>query len=252
MLAISPQTPHYFDSTMKARYGCRISGPDARWCWNSAPLPDRIVRRRVLCWCEAADRHPDTAWVFIYTREAHPGELVGAHESIEAKVATARLLRDEAGIRRQILVDDLEGTAHHAYGLVPNMSWVIDRGGLIVYKSDWTSTANVDAFLNRYESGRSRRSEAGTVGPYLTEQVESEISSERLSTDASTATDRAPTRSSNGPRKSGAIGHEHPSARLTRATSKILPSKPRPITEARQPPTTRTTPCLPFLAWWGD
>jgi hypothetical protein len=79
--------------------------------------------------------------------------LVGAHESLEAKLTTARLLRDVTEIRRQILVDDVEGTAHRAYGLLPNVNWVIGRGGLIVYKSDWTSAANVDAFMHRYESG---------------------------------------------------------------------------------------------------
>jgi hypothetical protein len=110
--------------------------------------------------------------VFLYTREAHPGELVGAHDSFDAKLANARLLRDEIGIRRPILVDDLEGTAHHAYGLLPNMNWVIGRGGRIIYKSDWTSAANVEAFLTRYEAGRARRPQAGSVGPYLTEQVE--------------------------------------------------------------------------------
>jgi len=110
--------------------------------------------------------------VFVYTREAHPGELVGSHDSLDAKLANARLLRDEIGIRRPILVDDLEGTAHHAYGLLPNMNWVIGRGGRIVYKSDWTSAANVEAFLTRYEEGRTRQPAAGTVGPYLTEQVE--------------------------------------------------------------------------------
>ena len=98
--------------------------------------------------------------------------MIGAHQSLEVKLATARRLRDEVGIRRPILVDDLEGTAHHAYGLLPNMNWVIGRGGRILYKSDWTSAANVDAFLRRYESGRNRRPESGTVGPYLTEQVE--------------------------------------------------------------------------------
>lgn len=110
--------------------------------------------------------------MFLYTREAHPGQLVGPHDTFEDKVASARLLRDETGIRRPILVDDLIGTAHHAYGLLPNMSWVIGRGGRIMYKSDWTSAANVEAFLTRYEAGRDRRPAAGTVGPYLTEQVE--------------------------------------------------------------------------------
>ena len=52
------------------------------------------------------------------------------------------------------------------------MSWVIARGGRIIYKSDWTSAANVEAFLTRYEAGRGRTPETGVVGPYLTEQVE--------------------------------------------------------------------------------
>jgi hypothetical protein len=97
---------------------------------------------------------------------------VGPHDSFETKLNHARLLRDEIGIRRPILVDDLSGTAHHAYGLLPNMSWVIGRGGRILYKSDWTSAANVEAFVARYEAGRTRRPVAGTVGPYLTEQIE--------------------------------------------------------------------------------
>jgi len=46
-----------------------------------------------------------------------------------ARDACARLLREETGIGRDILVDDLAGTVHRAYGLMPNMTWVIDRGG---------------------------------------------------------------------------------------------------------------------------
>jgi hypothetical protein len=97
---------------------------------------------------------------------------VGPHDSFATKLNHARLLRDEIGIKRPILVDDLSGTAHQAYGLLPNMSWVIGRGGHILYKSDWTSATNIEAFIERYESGRTRRPPSGTVGPYLTEQVE--------------------------------------------------------------------------------
>lgn len=97
---------------------------------------------------------------------------MGAHDSFETKITNARLLRDEIGIRRPILVDDLEGTAHRAYGLLPNMTWVIGRGGRILYKSDWTSASNAEAFLDRYERGRSRRPATGAVGPYRTEQIE--------------------------------------------------------------------------------
>ncbi len=122
--------------------------------------------------CKIADKFPDTNWVFIYTREAHPGEKIGAQVSIEEKFANATRLRDEIGIRRPILVDDLEGTTHLAYGLLPNMTWVIGRGGRIIYKADWTSAQNVEAFLERHTAGRSRQPGAGIVGPYLTEQVE--------------------------------------------------------------------------------
>ena len=87
-------------------------------------------------------------------------------------MACAALLRDEAGIRRSILVDDLAGTAHHAYGLMPNMTWVIGRGGRILYKADWTSARNVEAFLQRYEEGRRQQPAAGAVAAYLTEQIE--------------------------------------------------------------------------------
>lgn len=91
---------------------------------------------------------------------------------MRTKLANARRLRDEVGIRRPILVDDLDGTAHRAYGLLPNMTWVVGRGGRIVYKSDWTSAENVSAFLDRYETGRRRKPPRGAVAPYRTEQVE--------------------------------------------------------------------------------
>ena len=50
---------------------------------------------------------------------------------------------EHSKLRRQILLDDLEGTAHRAYGMLPNMTWIIGRGGMIHYKSAWTSEADV-------------------------------------------------------------------------------------------------------------
>lgn len=38
---------------------------------------------------------------------------------------------------------------HRAYGLLPNMSWVLDRGGAIAYKAMWTSAAHIGEFLER-------------------------------------------------------------------------------------------------------
>jgi hypothetical protein len=111
-------------------------------------------------------------WFFVYTREAHPGEHVGHHETFADKLGNATLLRDEVGIRRPIVVDDLAGTAHRAYGLLPNMTWVVGRGGRILYKADWNSARNVEAFLERHEQGRRRRPASGAVAAYVTEQIE--------------------------------------------------------------------------------
>lgn len=110
--------------------------------------------------------------MFVYTREAHPGEEVGHHDSFETKLANARLLRDETGIRRPILVDELEGAGHLAYGGLPNMTWVIGRGGRILYKADWTSAANIESFVQRYRAARDERRAGGTMSPYMSEQLE--------------------------------------------------------------------------------
>ena len=110
--------------------------------------------------------------MFIYTREAHPGESVPCHDNIERKLAGARLLRQDTGIGRDILVDDLAGTAHRAYGLMPNMTWVIGRGGRVAYKADWTSAANVEAFLGRFLAARSGQQPGAAPVMYATQQIE--------------------------------------------------------------------------------
>jgi hypothetical protein len=110
--------------------------------------------------------------VFVYTREAHPGENVPYHDSAATKLACARLLRDEAGISRDILVDDLSGTVHRAYGSMPNMTWVIDQRGRVIYRANWTSAANVEAFLGRFMAAREQRQPGTTAVMYETQQIE--------------------------------------------------------------------------------
>lgn len=110
--------------------------------------------------------------MFVYTREAHPGENVPHHDTLDRKLASARLLRGETGIQRPILVDDLGGTVHRRYGSMPNMTWVIDRGGRVAYKANWTSAANVEAFLARLLTASTHRAPGITAMMYETEQVE--------------------------------------------------------------------------------
>jgi hypothetical protein len=77
-------------------------------------------------------------------------------------------LRDELRISRTILVDDYEGTVHLAYGALPNMSWVLGRGGLILYRAMWTSAERIGEFLERHAAQpRDLRH-----SPFFTEQIE--------------------------------------------------------------------------------
>lgn len=109
--------------------------------------------------------------MFVYTREAHPGEKVPHHDTLETKLAHARLLRDEVGIRRPILVDGLDGAAHRAYGALPNMTYVLVRGGRVGYKADWTRVVTVEAYLERLLTSR-RRPAGVALAPFRTEQLE--------------------------------------------------------------------------------
>jgi hypothetical protein len=43
-----------------------------------------------------------------------------------------------------ILVDNFCGGTHRAYGSLPNMIYLIDRDGIVVYKSDWTDAHEID------------------------------------------------------------------------------------------------------------
>lgn len=80
----------------------------------------------------------------IYAREAHPGEGFPHHTSFDQKLDHARKLRELEGVRIPILVDGLNGPVHQAYGMRPNMIYLIDREGVIVYKSDWTDAHELE------------------------------------------------------------------------------------------------------------
>jgi hypothetical protein len=119
-----------------------------------------------------ADRHADRAVrsVFIYTREAHPGEIYRHHTSMDVKRHHAGALRAVVGIKRQILLDGLDGPAHKAFGQLPNMTWIIGRGGLILYKSAWTDPEDVEDALKRAIDGLDRRVKGDKL-PFYSERL---------------------------------------------------------------------------------
>ncbi|MEE8450198.1 MAG: hypothetical protein V3S39_11265 [Thermodesulfobacteriota bacterium] len=95
----------------------------------------------------------------IYVREAHPGEKVSEHTTFSQKVSRAESCKQEEEISVPVLVDSLDGQLHRDYGLLPNMIYVINRQGIIVYKSDWTDAEELEGLfenMTRWEEAKSK------------------------------------------------------------------------------------------------
>ena len=111
-----------------------------------------------------------THFLFIYTREAHPGEVFPPHASYEQKVRHAAAFR-ERGLARPILMDTLDGQVHRLYGGVSNMTWIVDHTGHVAYKASWTDAVDIRGALDETLKIRERRREGGNVSPFYREIV---------------------------------------------------------------------------------
>ncbi|NKB86965.1 MAG: hypothetical protein GKS06_01920 [Acidobacteria bacterium] len=109
------------------------------------------------------------SFVFLYTREAHPGENYPHHTDFEQKLRHAREMATRDGIERPMLVDDLDGTVHRAYGTLPNMAYVIGGGGRLVYRAAWTDAEAIDVVVNRLVRQRTERQGGAEHRPYYAE-----------------------------------------------------------------------------------
>jgi hypothetical protein len=109
---------------------------------------------------------------FIYTHEAHPGELYPHLTSMEQKHEHAEDLRDIYGVTRPILVDALDGACHRGFGSMPNMSWIFNSSGAPVYKSDWTDVLSVKSALEYFISVGERKTAGEKLGPFRTERLD--------------------------------------------------------------------------------
>ena len=88
-------------------------------------------------------------FVFIYAREAHPGDSLPAHSSIAEKVRAAELLRAEEEIDIPVLVDDLKGTVHRKYSKLPNPAFIIDKSGRIAFRAMWSQPNVIEDALEQ-------------------------------------------------------------------------------------------------------
>jgi alkyl hydroperoxide reductase subunit AhpC len=88
-------------------------------------------------------RGDEIEFLFVYVREAHPGEIIPAHNSMREKIEAARLLRDEEDMQMPILVDDLRGSIHRKYSKLPNPAFLIDKAGRVAFLSLWSKPAGL-------------------------------------------------------------------------------------------------------------
>lgn len=79
-------------------------------------------------------RSDDVECLFVYVREAHPGDELPAHRSWDDKARAAELLRDEEGLEMPIIVDDTHGTIHKKYGRHANPTYIIDKSGRVAFR----------------------------------------------------------------------------------------------------------------------
>jgi iodothyronine deiodinase-like protein len=112
-----------------------------------------IFSDRIPAMEQLAREHPQATFLVIYVREAHPGEIQGAHRNLADKRAAAHKLAMEEALSRRVLVDSTDGATHRTYGGAWNPVYVVDAAGRVVMRQAWNHPAEVAQALRALESG---------------------------------------------------------------------------------------------------
>jgi len=86
----------------------------------------------------------DVRFVFVNTREAHPGEQIPQPKTFDEKWAHAQTVQDHHGFSFEVAVDDIDGQLHRHLSPKPNSAYLLLPDGTIAYRAHW---ANDDAAL---------------------------------------------------------------------------------------------------------
>jgi glutathione peroxidase-family protein len=109
-------------------------------------------------------RGDEIEFLFVYVREAHPGERIRAHRSQSEKIEAARVLRDEENMEMPVLVDDVRGTIHRKYSRLPNPAFLIDKSGRVAFRSMWTRPEQLQSAIEELlEAQRERGADHAIV-----------------------------------------------------------------------------------------
>lgn len=143
-----------YDYTFHDLDGKQIKLSDYKGKWlvlESGSLTCPMYVKNVKSFANLAKEFPDVEWLVIYVREAHPGSRLHPAETIDQKIAYARRNRDDYSETRKIVVDSVDGRWHHDWGLLPNVVYVINPTGKVIYRADWSFAKNVERVLKNRE-----------------------------------------------------------------------------------------------------
>jgi hypothetical protein len=87
------------------------------------------------------------SFVEVFIRQAHPGPGARPYQLMSDKVDDATRYELEERIPWPVLVDDLAGTVHQAYGGLPDPTYIIDADGRIAFYNFFTHAPTLHRVL---------------------------------------------------------------------------------------------------------
>jgi hypothetical protein len=88
-------------------------------------------------------------FVDVLVRQVHPGPAAPPYRSAEQKAADAAAYRRVERLPWPLLVDDVDGTAHRAYGGLTNPAYVIGTDGRVSFYAPATGAPRLHHALDR-------------------------------------------------------------------------------------------------------
>lgn len=102
-----------------------------------------------------AHEYPQIDFKVLYVREAHPGKKIPSHKEMKEKITLANTIKNYFPENRKILVDEISGTIHERFGLLPDTVLVIGEDRKVIYRIDWNSPTTLSKVLVNIRENKS-------------------------------------------------------------------------------------------------
>lgn len=112
----------------------------------------------------------DISFALLYVREAHPGEKYTQPQTLEQKIANARILSKSHTVNWPVIVDNINGTLHDSLDTKPNSVHLINKRGQILFQSLWAGDSSpLKAALSQVEKNKSvtKSISQKMMGPFI-------------------------------------------------------------------------------------